>query len=338
MKKPMNIKDFSARIGFSVATVSRAFAHDPRVRPQTVERILALAKEHGFRPNLIAQTPFSGKTRSIGVLLWRLSNSFFADIALGIQQALLPEGYLPIIISVRTENDVTALQRLVDHRVDGLIACLKNLPLSEEELREIRNYDLPLVTIEHYSNDILCDRLQPDNEACGYLAARYFLAQGHRSLGVLCDDYRESLRFKAFQAELERNGIPLPEQAVLLERSPEAIRDFIKRNPGMTGVYCVNDTVAKTLYDVCSGWNLSIPGDLSVIGTNDLELADCLAPKLTTIRTDGVDLGLQAGVMILERLRNRALPFRNVTAKVELIERDSVIRRNPVHKDAGKCG
>jgi len=88
MAKPRNIKEFSELTGCSVSTVSRAFAHDPRVRAKTVERILALAKEHGFRPNLIAQTPFNGKSRSIGVMLWRLSNSFFADIALGINNGV----------------------------------------------------------------------------------------------------------------------------------------------------------------------------------------------------------------------------------------------------------
>ncbi len=332
MKKIMNIKTFAELAGVSTATVSRVFAHDPKVRPQTAEQVLMLAKKHGFRPNLIAQTPFSGKTRSIGVLLWRLSNSFFADIALGIQQALLPEGYLPIIISTRTEADCTVLQHLVDHRVDGLIACLKNLPLSKEELQEIENFNLPLVTIEHYQNSISCDTLQPDNEACGRIAAQYFLAHGHHSLGVLCGDYKESLRSKAFQAELKRRGVSLPESAVLLKSSPEAICRFLKQNPDLTGIYCVNDLEARKLYDACAELHLSVPEDLSIIGTNDLDFADCLTPKLTTIRTDGIELGRHAGIMILQRLQNREKPFCNITTGVRLVERNSVAKRSRQHE------
>ena len=331
MKKIMNIKTFAELAGVSTATVSRVFAHDPKVRPQTAEQVRALAKKYGFRPNLIAQTPFNGKTRSIGVLLWRLSNSFFADIALGIQQTLLPEGYLPIIISTRTEADCTVLQHLVDHRVDGLIACLKNLPLSKEELQEIKNFNLPLVAIEYYQNNISCDMLQPDNEACGQIAAQYFLSHGHHSLGVLCGDYKESLRSRAFVAELKRQGISLPESAVLPESSPEAIRRFLKQNPDLTGIFCVNDIEARKLYDVCATLHLSIPADLSIIGTNDLDFADCLTPKLTTIRTDGIELGRQAGTLILQRLQNREKPFCNVITNVKLVERNSVAKRNRLH-------
>ena len=330
--KPLNIREFAALAGVSTATVSRVFAEDEKVRPQTAQRVLRLARLHSFRPNTVAQSSFGAKTKSIGVLLCNLRTSYFADIALGIQAYLLPKGYLPIIISERSfARDYVSLRRLVDHRVDGLIACVGERAFVPEELAEIERFSLPVVTVDVWDDAIWKDRIASDEEMIGRLAAEYLVTAGHRNIFFYVES-RTPLsmlpRFVACRKRLSELGVKIARQKYLSvgeENRVEATKEFLRRLPLPVACYAYNDNCALTIYRAAEELKLRIPQDISVIGTADLNFSAFLAPPLTTIRQDGQKTGRVAAECLLEMIGG--LPPRGaLNIPVELIERGSVLQ------------
>ncbi len=333
MEKTMNIKQFARLSGFSTATVSRVFSHDPKVRRSTADRIRKLAEAYDFRPNAVAQSAFNGKTRSIGVLLCSLRTSYFADISQGIQEVLLPEDYLPIMVSLRGNGDFISMRRLVDHRVDGIIACISDENFTEAELREIERFNLPVVTIDAFGKRFFSENISSDEEACGKLAADCLLSRGHRNLCFLSGNpWPVELlpRFLSFRATLAEQGIALEESSIFSfreigeEKRMDALCQWLKTRPLPCACYCYNDNDARLLYDAAASLGVRIPEELSVIGTADLNFASALVPKLTTIRQNGVEIGSLAAHAMLRLLNADSRELSRQISNVTLVERDSV--------------
>ncbi len=328
-RKALNIKEFAKLAGVSTATVSRVFSRDPKVTEATSTRVRELAEEHHFRPNQVAKSSFNGKTRSIGVLLCSLNTSYFADIALGIQQVLLPKDYLPIIVSLRGDADLVSLRRLVDHRVDGIIACIADQSFTNEELREIEIYQLPVVTIDAFAQKLFSDNISSDEEKCGRLAAEYFLKQGHRNIGfVYCSvhDVEKMPRYISFRGALFKAGVEITPDKLYNHNAP--LGEWLSRQSRPFACYCYNDLDAVKLREAAAALGWSVPEDLSIIGTADLNFAAMMSPPLTTIRQNGCEIGELAAELILKRLAGDTSTHYKVTSDVSLVERGSVSRKN----------
>ncbi len=332
-KKCLNIKEFARIAGVSPATASRVFAANPLVKPETAERVKKLAEEYNFRPNHVASSAFNGKTKSIGVLLCNLRTTYFADIAHGIQQVLIGKDYLPIMISLRNENDYQAIQRLVNHRVDGIIACLSEQSLSVNQVEELNYFEVPMVTIEYCSQKLNCDNVQSDERACGRIAAEYLLKHNHRKMAVLCGSIAKNLpRIDSFLETLAGQGCAVPfENRVQFnlmntpwKQAVDELAGWLEKHPEVTAFYAYNDNDAMLLYQAAGKIGRRIPEDLSVIGSADLQFSANVSPELTTIRQDGEKNGQIAAKMILERLESPSLPCRQIITQVELVERKSV--------------
>ena len=329
----MNIRDFARLSGFSTATVSRVFSHDPKVKQTTAERIRKLAEQYDFRPSAVAQSAFNGKTRSIGVLLCSLRTSYFADIAQGIQEVLLPEDYLPIMVSLRGNGDFVSMRRLVDHRVDGIIACISDENFTEAELREIERFNLPVVTIDAFGQRFFSDNISSDENACGKLAAEYLLSKGHREICFLSGSPSpvELLpRYRSFREVLGAHGVPMDTNSVFSWREKTsdgmcaALQDWLKTKSLPCACYCYNDNDAQILYEAAYALGLRIPEEISVIGTADLNFASVMVPKLTTIRQNGIEIGALAAHAILRRLNADGREHYKQISNVTLVERNSV--------------
>ncbi len=335
-RKALNIKEFAKVAGVSTATISRVFSRDPKVTDATAARIRELAEQYHFRPNQVAKSAFNGKTRSIGVLLCSLNTSYFADIALGIQQVLLPQDYLPIIISLRGDGDMVSLKRLVDHRVDGIIACIADQSFSNEELREIEIYQLPVVTIDAFAQKLFSDNISSDEEKCGRLAAEYFLKKGHRNLGfVYCSihDIDQMPRYVGFRGHLFKSGIEIGSGKIYSNNLNISLQEWLSRQSRPFACYCYNDTDAAKLRQAADDIGWSVPEDLSIIGTADLNFAAMMSPPLTTIRQNGCEIGELAAELILKRMAGDSSNHYKVTSDVSLIERGSVIILNQQSKE-----
>jgi LacI family transcriptional regulator len=334
MPQHMSIRDFAALAKVSPATISRVFSGKAIVSDETRKSILALAQKHRFRPNVAARAAFGGQTGSIGVFLPDLRDGYFADIAAGISETLLQSDRLPIILESRTDPDRKAIQRLVDHRVDGVIMNPVDESVQREELETILRFDLPLVIVDSprgLARDSVCN----DDHLTGVLAGKHLLALGHRRMGFCyfgegtssCD-----IRLRAFREVLTSADLVLKDQNIARlparEPNPEQslmrqLRELLRRPDRPSAIFCPSDLVALHVYTVCRELNVRIPQELGLVGCADLSFAQYLTPPLTTIRQNGMSIGRLAAHAILKRMENPDAPQTRQVVPTTLVVRES---------------
>jgi LacI family transcriptional regulator len=334
--KILNIKEFSSLVGVSTATVSRVFSGKKTVAEKTRIRVLALASQYGFRPSQVAKSSFGGRTKSVGVLLCRLTCSYFADIAIGIQRELLQADYLPIIIDLREDGERAGLKRLIDHRVDGIILSTADQSLHEGEIREITRFNLPVVTVDSRGYDMSYDNVCSDERVGGRLAGDYLLRHGHRHIGFVSQGPENSSarlqRLEGLREALAEADAVVKQADILnlpgtVEAEDELVPQlchYLASPERPSAVYAFNDNDAILVYRAAAHCGLRIPEDLSVIGHAGLDFSAIISPALTTIRQDGVAIGRDAAAMILERLDGVSGVARKHVHPVEVVARNSV--------------
>jgi LacI family transcriptional regulator len=334
--KILNIREFSSLIGVSTATVSRVFSGKNTVAEKTRKRVLEQARQYGFRPSQVAKSSFGGRTKSVGVLLCRLTCSYFADIAIGIQRELLQADYLPIIIDLREDGERAGLKRLIDHRVDGIILSTADQSLHEGEIREITRFNLPVVTVDSRGYEMSYDNVCSDERGGGRLAGEYLLSHGHRHIGFVSQGPENSSarlqRLEGLREALAEADAVVKQADILnLSSSGGSEDDLIHQlchylaSPARpSAIYAYNDNDAIPIYRAAATVGLRIPEDLSVIGHAGLDFSAVMSPALTTIQQDGGAIGRDAAAMILERLDGYSSESRKHVHPVEIVERDSV--------------
>lgn len=334
----MNIQEFAKICGCSRGTVTNAFSAPEKLRPETLRKIRELAEARGFRPNRVAAGLGSrnNRTHVIGVLNYRPDLiRYFRDISSGIQQALLPNDYLPLGIELEWSDRLALLRRLVDQRVDGIILVNVRSDLTPEELREVDPRGIPLVFIDSRTGDGE-DWVVTDEPGGGRLAAENLLAGGARRIHFFTGVQRRyfhppippygnrPFRSDAFWEVMTANGIT--PGISCCEDDWDAV---FARPDYPDGVFLASDVNVRRVYRAIRRAGLSVPRDIQVVGYSDMEIAEWAVPPLSTIHQDGFAVGRAAAETMLARLRDRALPPLHTVLPVTWVERESTRPRTP---------
>jgi DNA-binding LacI/PurR family transcriptional regulator len=332
----LSLRDIARLAGVSPATVSRVYSGSRPVAPKTRQRILDLAAEHGFRPSAIGQAAFGGRTRSIGVLLPDLAVSFFADIAGGLQQELLQADYLPMILERQTSNtDRRAIQRLLDHRVDGMLLHLIDEALLPQDFALVMKAGLPIVLIGVIHPTLNVDIVTNDDRTGAREIGAHLLELGHRRLGFVyfgAGHSASDLRLAGFRDALGRNGLVLREQDMARYDPFDSDRDArlhaellrILRQPDRpTAIFAPADNLAGKVYRAARELGLRIPTDLSVAGFANLNFSPLTDPPLTTVDQLGAEVGRRAARLMLDRIAHPNRRRRTEIVATQLIVRAS---------------
>jgi len=324
MAEVMNIKEFAKITGYSPASISRAFSNKVRVNGKTAAEILRLAEKYNYRPNRASAASFGNRTQSVGVMMHSLNIDYFAGIFRGIQREMLKYSYLAIYQEVFSENsNLQMLQMLIDHRVDGMIMIDLPRDLNKNEKFEISRMKLPVVVIDRpigFPEDI--DSVETDDDTGGRLLAEHLLSLGHRRFSLYWNPNNPGRRTVSFRAAVERCGGVCEMWSWATETDEDLIRRF--REPDApTAVFPHNDIIAAYIYKMIRLAGKRIPEDISVVGYSDLALAQQLAPEVTTIRQNGVEVGAAAARLLLDKIYGRCTEVKHEVLPVEFILRAS---------------
>jgi len=309
----VNLREIAAKCGVSVKTASRILGNNGHLhRPETVKRVLRVAEELRYRPNLLARGVQSGRTRTVGVMLVPDRNGFTSTIMIGIHDALIARDYLPIMLLATggaTEDE--QIHRLVDRRVDGMILRADEMRDSDERLSDLLDRNVPVVTVDtQVPGTRRVDFVGTEDDLGGRLAAEHLLALGHRRVAYVSWDFSHRNmrpRCEGFQeAVAQTPGATCA--CVLFPYEPgeegwvQAIGALLRSPRRPTAVFLSADTVAPALYRAARQEGLRIPEDLSAVGFADLSFVSYMAPPLTTVRQPTYEIGQQAARMILARI------------------------------------
>jgi LacI family transcriptional regulator len=309
----VTLHDVARAAGVHISTVSRALdpAKSARVKESTRTRIIEIANELGYRPDLVARGLKSGKTGTIGVVAADLGNTFVTPIIHGIAASLETVGMLPAI--AETQDDHARMANIVDHmlsrRVDGIIALAART--ADKELLESANHLVPVILAGRPLDRTSLHQVVHDNEAGGRLVAEHLRSLGHANVAQLrgpIDVANFPRRAKGFSSVAKEAGmieITIPEQAERPvteegQRLMEALLDTSTELP--TAVFAHNDLMALGALSVLRLRGMRVPDDMSIVGYNDLMTVAHLTPPLTTVRYQSLEAGRVAGKMMVDLL------------------------------------
>jgi DNA-binding LacI/PurR family transcriptional regulator len=331
----VSIKDIARQAGVSHSTVSRALGDSPLVSAQTKAHIRHLASEMGYSPDAQARSLVRGRTLTIGVVVTTIADPFIAEVVQGIEMTARDHNYSVILTSssYEPEREIAAVDMLRSKRVDGVIVTSSRV--GAIYLDHLERIDAPIVLINNHREDTgpYTFSITVDNPHGGCEATRHLIKSGHRRIAYITgrgDNSSDAGRQEGYREALAGAGIPFDPALVLpgsgrSDGGELALATLLGLDSRPTAVFCYNDMTAIGLMRAAREAGLRIPGDLAVVGFDDIPFAAFACPPLTTIAQPKFEMGRRAVEMALELLKpsQSSAPASNVVFRGELVVRRS---------------
>ena len=339
--KRVTITELARASGVSVGTVSRALNGYADVRPETRERIMRLARELDYTPGAAARSLVTQRSHVIGVVLDTgeghpdLQHPFFHEVMVGLKNQIGARGFdLLLFASEHPGNGYGAhsyLKRCQHHNVDGVV--LMGVDAEDPEVLRVTRSDLATVGVDVGLTGTATTYVVSDNVAGAERAVRRFHELGHRRIATitgLLDKLPGADRLRGYRQAVQDLGLAYRDDYVAYgdfytESGRRAMEQLLALPEPPTAVFAASDMMALGAIRAAAEAGLSVPADLSVIGFDDIQLADHMNPPLTTVRQDKAGLGVAAGSALV-RLIDGDLDAvtQSTVLPVELVRRGSV--------------
>lgn len=319
------VRALAAATGFSIATVSRVLNGSQLVSEETRRVILETARKLNYTPHPAAKALATRRTRIAGAAIPTIEDSIFARFVHAIEETLACSGY-SLVLAITGSDGATETARAVDLLNMGAEALiLSGLEHDPALLQTLDRRNVPLVCTSIFDAQAELCTIGYDNRDLGAAAARYLTELGHRRIGVVHGPLASNDRTR-----LRRDGIRsvLPAESVFLETAlsvrggSQAAANLLGRDDPPTAILCLSDVLALGVLFETSRRGLAIPGDVSVMGFDDLDWAAIANPPLTTIHLPVARMGRAAARAVVEYLE-QAQPLTPVRLEGEIIERGS---------------
>jgi DNA-binding LacI/PurR family transcriptional regulator len=275
----------------SQAAVSRTFTQGASVSEETRQKVLAAAKELGYRPNIIARSLIQKSTNIIGLVVMRFTNPFYARMIREFTKALQLQGYWTLLLNIAQAQEVEkTLPMALQYQVDGLI--ITSTTLSSSLAQECVRAGTPVVLVNRYSADANINVVRCDSIAGGRIVADAFLDAGHQRLAFIAGEEASSTnrdRETGFVDRLRERGVSLAYQESAgdyqYEPGYEVAKQLLLRDDPPDGIFCANDLIAMGALDAArTELGIKVPEELSIIGYDDIPMAAWPGYALTTVR------------------------------------------------------
>lgn len=331
MAKRVTIKDVAAKAGVSHATVSRALNNHEEINIETRKRIKSIAKELNYFPNTLARGLVKNVSESIGIVLPDISNPFFPKVIRGIEDYAFYAGRSVIIANTGydEEREVKCIKEMVGRRVEGLVI----IPASVNTIKNIKeaNIGLPIVYVAANAEETKDDYVVIDDFKMAWTATKYLLDLGHKDIMFIGGSEKIPgiiARVKGFAKALNDAGISYSKDMVIdcsirKDRGFEVTTELIKKGRIPTGIVAGNDFVALGVMEALEEKGYSVPGDVSIIGFDNIDFAGFSQIGLTTMNQPKYEMGRKAAEILLQRTRELS---NHVSGKVQ-VESSIIIRK-----------
>ncbi|MFC7340188.1 LacI family DNA-binding transcriptional regulator [Saccharopolyspora griseoalba] len=323
-------RDVARLAGVSQMTVSRVLRDSDKVAAPTREKVLAAMREAGYRPHAAARTMRTRRTATIGVVVADITNPFYPQLLEAVSTALEESGQRMVLWN--GPDGTGALESLDEGTVDGLI--FTTATGASPRLAEAVGRGEPVALLHRGLDELDCDQVTTDNVEGGRAVADYLVGTGHRRIGFLAGPEQPTTarhRERGFRERLAELGHPLDEALVAPggfahDVARSAMRGLLDRDDPPTAVFCANDLTALGAVDGAVSLGRNVPGNVWVVGYDDIALTAWDSYDLTTVRQPIAEMAHAAVALLLERVEDRELSPRKRVFPSELVVRGSTDR------------
>ena len=316
----------------SQSAVSRSFTPGASVAPGTRARVLDAARKLGYRPNAIASTLSTARSRMIALVVSNLQNQFYPVVIEALSQRLQKDGYHVLLFVTQTEDADELLVELLRYQVDGIV--MASTQLSSSLAQQIADARVPVVMFNRTSIKGRISTVSSDNLAGGRAVANFLADGGHRRVAYIAgaeDSSTNHDREEGLRAGLAERGLRVVARAVgdyAFERSAVATQELfgslVASRERPDAVFVASDHMAFAAIDTLRGaFGLRVPEDVSVVGFDNVPQADWGAYRLTTVRQDAVHMIEATVQMLLQQLEDDAVTRDHVVVPTQLVVRSS---------------
>lgn len=328
--------DVARLAGVSRATVSYVVSGstDTPISAETRARVLDAIARLNYAPDARARNLRSGGSNTIGLLIPDLHNPHYWSIVQGVEDTVREQGHdlLLTSTSLDPERERQALQALSGRRMDALILILSFPEQSKTTLTQLAASGYPVVTLSNTSFNVDAVVATYRNATAQMMA--HLIGLGHVRIGFVFGVGSKELatnRIAVYQESLLRAGIPVDPHlidhcGVGIEDGYQAALRLLDRTPRPTALLVINDWLAIGALRAVGERGLRVPDDISIASFDDTELVAYLNPPMTSVRSNGHELGRQAASLAMERIQQPDRPIRRVQIEAELVVRGSTGR------------
>jgi len=314
MKKghQVTMKEIAKKLGVSVSTISRALKDSPELHPETKRKIVEMAKEMNYQPNLLAQSLRISRTKTLGVIVPEITSHFFASCISGIQDQANKRGYNIMICQSNEslELEKANIKTLVSSQVDALLISLSRETNKYDHLLELYNREIPFLLFDRVNEDIPVSKVTFNDEGGAYHVTKHLLETGRKRVMYVSgpeDLYISKKRKEGYlHALAEYNIEPDPELVKISDLTEEGNIKIAKEIAAMDqrpdGVFCMIDPIAVDVMTVWKSIGIRIPEDMALAGFTNNPTSGLIDPSLTTVAQPGYEMGKLAVSHLLDQL------------------------------------
>jgi len=327
----VSIKDVAREAGVSIATVSRVLNDVDVVNEDTKKKVKEAIDKLGYRPNIVARSLKTQRTRTIGILIPDISSQFYPEVVRGTEDVANIYDYNIMLCNSDSdiEKEKEYLRVLKEKMVDGVLYMSSSLEM--EILDLIKELDLKTVLVVTSDKDKTFPSVSIDNKEAAYDATMNLLAKGNKKvayIGVHKDEVNAAaVRYFGYQDALKEMGLEVDENLVYFgelkaREGYEGVNKILEKGK-FDALFCASDEIAMGAINALREKNIKVPEEVDVIGFDNIYSSSIFYPKLTTVGVPMYDMGSVGMRMLIKIINNKELGEKNYILPYQIIERES---------------
>ncbi len=310
----VTIKDVAAYTGLSITTVSRYLNNNYPVSKQAKSKIEQAIQVLGYKPNLVARSLKNRNTGIIGLVVADIANRFFMNVAKGLEKVISEEGYQIIFASSdgMVEKEHKILSLFEERRIDGLVIASSDT--EAEIMNGLADRGMPIVAVDRWISGLHAQAVLEENENAAYRLVKRLIENGH--VKIAFNNVNLSLtagreRYLGARKAMKEHGLSICSTWVSdgkfsREESIEWIRSiFLDKQNRPTAVFCANNIMAEGTLIALKELGIKVPEDVSLVSFGEISMQRMIDPIIEAITQNPYEMGVAAGQLMLERLKNR---------------------------------
>jgi LacI family transcriptional regulator len=339
----VTIKDIAKALGISTSTVSRALRDSHEISLETKQLVVECAEKLNYRPNPNALGLKEKRSRSIGVIVCEIANSFFSQVINGIESVANDKGYNVIITQSHEsyEREVLNLHSLSSRSVDGLILSLSTETNDISQLLSLHKKGLPIVLFDRVTDEIETHKVVIDNFKAAYEATEHLIQNGYKKIAAIAGSEFLSItneRLAGYKEALHAHGLKYQDSYVkhcfyggmVFSEIEDAVNKLFTLKQKPDAILTTSDKLSTGCFKTLMRRGLHVPNEIALVGFSNADIAELLNPSLTVVRQPAMEMGRAATELLLQLIESKrpVTQFEKRVLSPELIIGNSSIPKN----------
>jgi LacI family transcriptional regulator len=334
----VTIKDIAKALGLSTSTVSRALRDSYEISPETKKTVIEYAQKINYRPNPIALSLKEKRSRSIGIIVCEIANSFFSQAINGIESIAYDKGYNVIIAQSHEsyEREIINLQYLASRSIDGLLISVSSETQNLDHLINLHKRGFPIVFFDRVVENLDTHKVGVDNYKGAYDATSELIKNGHLNIAMVAGSEFLSItkeRVAGYHQALTDHNITLDASQIeyclhggmIYQEVESALGSLLSNKNKPSAIIASADKLTTNCLRYFKSKGLEVPNDIAMIGFSNLDLTDLLSPSLSVIRQPAYEIGQVAIELLIKQIEDKrpTTEFEKIILPPQMIIRES---------------